>query len=220
MKHTNSTGPSFSHCRAFTLIELLTVIAIIGILAAIIIPTVGKVREAARLSKASSNIRQLQLANILHASEHKGRYVAPKLQGGYWWYQNADYYRLLGFNGANADANKAIAVYRSTVDVEGRDRPDFGYNRTGLTEEQLAIGYRESDIPNPTRSIAFMDSLFTLVRVNDKDLYNGTEIRQSFEPAYRQNGKALVAFWAANVRLVSRAEAVAAANEDMWYPNR
>jgi prepilin-type N-terminal cleavage/methylation domain-containing protein len=32
----------------FTLIELLTVIAIIGILAAIIIPTVGTVREKAQ----------------------------------------------------------------------------------------------------------------------------------------------------------------------------
>ena len=39
----------------FTLIELLTVIAIIGILAAIIIPTVGKVRYTARVAQSTSN---------------------------------------------------------------------------------------------------------------------------------------------------------------------
>lgn len=219
----HSTTTTSNPRSAFTLIELLTVIAIIGILAAIIIPTVGKVRQTAKQSKASSNIRQLQLANILHASESKGRYIAPKLSGGSWWYQNSDYYKLLGFNGTSSNANKSIAAYRSTINVEGRDYPDFGYNRTGLAESQIPVGYLESEIPNPTRTIAFMDALFTLVRVGDKDLYNGSENRtsnSSFEPAYRQNGKALVAFWAANVRLVSREEAVAQANEDMWYPSR
>ncbi|RRJ97782.1 prepilin-type N-terminal cleavage/methylation domain-containing protein [Opitutaceae bacterium TAV4] len=208
----------------FTLIELLTVIAIISILAAIIIPTVGKVRQAAQLSRATSNIRQLQLANVLHASENKGRYVAPKLTGSYWWYQQADYYKFLGFNGTNpADAFAAIATYRGTVNDLLKTYPDFGYNRTGLLDAQLPVGYSESEIPNPSRRIAFMDSLFTLVRVNDKNLYNGTELRHSsssFEPAYRHNGKALVAFWTASVRLIPRAEAIASANEDMWYPNR
>ncbi len=44
--------------HAFTLIELLTVIAIIGILAAILIPVVGAVRDSARQAKCMSNIRE------------------------------------------------------------------------------------------------------------------------------------------------------------------
>ncbi len=47
-------------CRAFTLIELLTVIAIIGILAGILIPTVSGVRNSAK--KAETKVRFSQWA--------------------------------------------------------------------------------------------------------------------------------------------------------------
>jgi prepilin-type N-terminal cleavage/methylation domain-containing protein/prepilin-type processing-associated H-X9-DG protein len=57
---------------AFTLIELLTVIAIIGILAAILIPTVGRVREAGRAAKCTSNLRTLATTLVLAAQEKRG----------------------------------------------------------------------------------------------------------------------------------------------------
>ncbi|AHF90833.1 N-terminal cleavage protein [Opitutaceae bacterium TAV5] len=57
---------------AFTLVELLTVIAIIGILAAIIIPTVGKVRDAARSAQCVSNLRQLGVCAQLYTEDNKG----------------------------------------------------------------------------------------------------------------------------------------------------
>lgn len=54
-----STSQSIRRTRgAFTLIELLTVIAIIGILAAIIIPTTAKVRESAKKAKVRSQFSQ------------------------------------------------------------------------------------------------------------------------------------------------------------------
>ena len=59
----------------FTLIELLTVIAIIGILAAIIVPTVNKVRRTARNAQCVSNLRQWAQAINLYANDNKGNYI-------------------------------------------------------------------------------------------------------------------------------------------------
>lgn len=58
--------------RGFTLVELLTVIAVIAILAAILIPVVGSMRQSARAAACSSNMREIGKAVLLFVADNKG----------------------------------------------------------------------------------------------------------------------------------------------------
>jgi prepilin-type N-terminal cleavage/methylation domain-containing protein len=61
----------------FTLVELLTVIAIVGILAALIFPTLGRVREAAQRTVDASNLREIVKAATLYAADNNDRLPDP-----------------------------------------------------------------------------------------------------------------------------------------------
>lgn len=63
----------------FTLIELLTVIAVIGILAALIFPTVSKVRETAQRTVDANNLREIVKAATLYAADNHDRLPDPAL---------------------------------------------------------------------------------------------------------------------------------------------
>ncbi len=61
----------------FTLIEILVVLAIIGILAAILFPVFGRAREAAKRTSCASNLKQLGVAFQLYTKDYNDRYPFP-----------------------------------------------------------------------------------------------------------------------------------------------
>ena len=66
---------------SFTLIEMLVVIAIIGILAAMVIPVTGMARDKARMTDCTNNKGQLMKAMLVYAGDNKGAFIYRGVRG-------------------------------------------------------------------------------------------------------------------------------------------
>lgn len=86
--------PRYPKERGFTLIEILTVIGVIAILAAILIPVTSSVRDRAKLTKSISKLRQFHTAAGLYSGDNQGRLVPA--QG--WYTALFDYYGRTGLS--------------------------------------------------------------------------------------------------------------------------
>ena len=65
-----------SNC-AFTIVELLTVVAIIAIVAAILFPVFSAVKESAKVTLSKSNLHQRSLETVIYQADNEG-------SGKYW----------------------------------------------------------------------------------------------------------------------------------------
>ena len=106
--------------RAFTLVELLVVITIIGILIALLLPAVQAAREAARRVQCSNNLKQLSLAALNH-EEVQGFF--PTGGWGVFWVGDPD----RGFDGKQPGGwvyNVLPYLEQEAVRLIGAGQPD------------------------------------------------------------------------------------------------
>ena len=107
--------------RGFTILELLTTIAVIAILAAILVPVTGVVRESARRSHCANNLRQIGMSFQLYASGHNNRLPANiEEMGGVWAW------------------DVTVNVIDDLINAGGGER-DMFFCRSGAMEDRMEL---------------------------------------------------------------------------------
>jgi prepilin-type N-terminal cleavage/methylation domain-containing protein/prepilin-type processing-associated H-X9-DG protein len=89
-RQTRNLEFGVSSLRAFTLTEVLVVIAIIGILSALILPALNQGKSSAQRAACASNLRQLGLATRLYWDDNAGncfkQWTSNTNNGRVWWF--------------------------------------------------------------------------------------------------------------------------------------
>jgi prepilin-type processing-associated H-X9-DG protein len=172
---------------AFTLTELLVVIATIALLMAILLPALRRSREGAEAVLCSSNIRQLLLGLFSYEAENQilpyGFDDTPNESPpdgypgfhydrmGWWWFNFIEgYYR-------NAAGNRTVVCCPSKRSIDPTLKNDvlcgnYGVNRSicksfddiqSQREEFVGTPLRSSDIPRPGQTLLLVDSGYAII---------------------------------------------------------
>jgi len=167
---TKSSPPPVE--RAFTLIEVLVVIAIIIGLAAILIPSLNSALERAKATKDMSNLRQLAMATQLYMNDNSGVLFSTS---GSWMSQLY-----------NADPPPAAPKYLSSwgVFVSPFDRPASPRTSSpnnansavsyGINGTSGVIGMSADKISKPSVFIVFAPAQASGSAVNFRGIGNTT----------------------------------------------
>lgn len=132
--------------RAFTLVELLVVMAVIGILAGLLFPALGGVRKKARRTQSHNLVSQVEAAWIVHFNDFRS-------------FPDASYFKDKDTDGGEAedkDSAFKMTPYNLCV-LNWRCKKPVNYdgtNKEWMSDVVRAIG-EEVDKPSKPRELVF-----------------------------------------------------------------
>jgi prepilin-type N-terminal cleavage/methylation domain-containing protein/prepilin-type processing-associated H-X9-DG protein len=124
--------------RAFTLIELLTAIAILAVLAAILFPVFSRVREAGRSTACLSNLKQIGSAVAMYVSDHAETYPMSRFPDATHPMTGCTAedtnYPVDGLHGTSHNWKRAIEPYVKSRDVYRCPSNAHAWDRGGYND--------------------------------------------------------------------------------------
>jgi general secretion pathway protein G len=165
----------------FTLVELLVVIAIIAILAAMLLPALGKAKGMAKSTGCINNLKSLGSALAMYGVDWDS-YLIPHRASYCWEECVAPYVGMM--NGYIPPKTKAGSVFTCPVVPQGTNSGNFpslgrnssmawGYNGLGWVVETAwgTYPYKIEKFKTPESKVGFMDA--------SSDTFNGTQFSPS-----------------------------------------
>ena len=205
--------------RAFTLVELLVVIAVIANIASLLLRSLSSARQRAGATTCTNNLRQTGMAFVMYCDAHIETFPSPGSASVYgpqpedwiWWHPGRD---INGSSIVPYISRFNAAMFRCPQDSEAIHREyaysysftsynlDDGVNpgmSTIITQDRQVYPFRTTQVNRPSTKIMLVDE------------DSGTIDDSRFAPDYRNmvaarhNGKAPVGFADGHVKLVAPA---------------
>jgi prepilin-type processing-associated H-X9-DG protein len=212
-------------------VELLTVIAIVAVLAALLMPIAKRSINGGKDAVSMNNLRSLQAANVLYASDHDGNYVPPvtlkpNTSQVNWdtgpWLVNPEFTPYLNVPYANWDDHKAPATTsghkitlngspgKLTIAMNVSRFPNGGFFWNGRGQ------LKTTQILAPAKTMIFAEAVDWMVDYPHRNNWTNDLTTAGMAIAFRNAGKTCaMVFFDGHVELVTKERSQS--DRSLWF---